>query len=227
MRRSSRTPEGADEEPSLFDLPLEPDRASRADHPAAPPADPVLPLAPAPRAVQPTTQPVIQKERPPAPPRPARKPAPVASIEGSAPDEDTEAVDERAPVPSRKSRFLAGAADLLAHAAVAVAAVAGSRLLGASPAASDWPAVALFLLTFSFLYTVLPLAFWGQTLGMAWAGLVARSRDGEALTFDQTARRWLGALVTAAMLGLPLLLAAGGRRSLSDRVSGSVTHWAS
>jgi len=212
MRRSSRTPE--DDEPSLFDLPLETGagRADRAPAPALPPDDdPLLPLAPP-----------AAKERP--APRPKPRPAPVASaVEPE--DLDAEAIRD-APIgaPSAKPRLLAGAADLLVHAAVAVAAVAGSRLLGAAPKPADWPAVALFVLVFSFLYTVLPLAFWGQTLGMAWAGIAAQGRDGEALTFDQTARRWLGALLTAATLGLPLL-ATNRRRSLSDRLSGSATDW--
>jgi uncharacterized RDD family membrane protein YckC len=205
MRRSSRTPDGDDQSPSLFDLPLEPERSTdRSDRSvrssARPvPAEPVLPLTPA------------------RPPKDRSTSAAHPADTGSEPDPDGESVV------GLKSRFMAGGADLLVHAAVAVAAIAGSRLLGAPPSLSDWPPVALFLLTFSFLYTVLPLAFWGQTLGMAWAGLHARSRDGEALTFDQTARRWLGGLVTAATLGLPLL-ATGSRRSLSDRVSGSGTY---
>ena len=93
----------------------------------------------------------------------------------------------------------------------------------AARALADWPALALFLLSFSFLYTVVPLAFWGHTLGMAWAGLTARNRDGEPLTFDQTARRWLGGLLTLAILGLPLLVT-GDRRSLTDLLSGSATY---
>ncbi|HXO20708.1 MAG TPA: RDD family protein, partial [Thermoanaerobaculia bacterium] len=117
----------------------------------------------------------------------------------------------------------AGAADLLVHAAVAVSALAGSRALGAQPALSDWPAVAVFLASFSFLYTVVPLAFWGQTLGMTWAGLLSRSHDGEALSFDQTARLWLGGLLTATTLGLPLFLTGSGR-SLADRLSGADTY---
>ncbi len=108
------------------------------------------------------------------------------------------------------------------HLAVAVLALAGCRYLGVSPALHDWPAFGGFLLSFSFLYTVVPLAFWGHTLGMSWAGLTAQSLDGEPLSFDQTARRWLGTLVTLALLGLPLLLALTGR-SLSDRLSGSRT----
>ncbi|HYL05921.1 MAG TPA: RDD family protein [Thermoanaerobaculia bacterium] len=119
-------------------------------------------------------------------------------------------------------RLAAGTADLLVHLAVAVMALAGCRYLGVFPALHDWPALGVFLLSFSFLYSVVPLAFWGHTLGMAWAGLTAQSLDGEPLSFDQTARRWLGTLVTLAVLGLPLLLALTGR-SLSDRLSGSRT----
>lgn len=225
MRRSSRTPE--DEEPSLFDLPLETDRASRAEHAPAE-DDPVLPLVP-PRSAPATPAPrAVEAPRAEKAPRPAPKPKPVPRREEPEDgDVGSEAAEDAAPsAPSAKPRLLAGAADLLVHAAVGVAAVAGSRLLGVSPKLEDWPAVALFVLTFSFLYTVLPLAFWGQTLGMAWARIAAHGKDGEALTFDQTARRWLGALVTAALLGLPLL-ATNRRRSLTDLLSGSVTEWAS
>jgi uncharacterized RDD family membrane protein YckC len=119
-------------------------------------------------------------------------------------------------------RAAAGAADLLAHVAVAVLALAGCRALGVIPAVADWPAFGSFLLSFSFLYTVVPLAFWGHTLGMTWAGLTAESTGGEPLSFDQTVRRWLGALLTLATAGLPLLLALTGR-SLADRLSGSRT----
>ncbi len=75
-------------------------------------------------------------------------------------------------------------------------ALLGVRGMGVRPSLADWPAFALFLLSFSFLYTVVPLAFWGHTLGMAWGGLTSRNRDGEPLTFDQTARRWLGGILT-------------------------------
>jgi hypothetical protein len=50
---------------------------------------------------------------------------------------------------------------------------------------------------------------------------VARAPGGVSLTFAQTARRWLGGLVTLALLGLPTLLAALGGRSLADLVSNS------
>jgi hypothetical protein len=58
---------------------------------------------------------------------------------------------------------------------------------------------------------------------MAWAGITSRSRDGEPLTFDQTARRWLGAILTLCTLGLAILFSFGGR-SLTDWISGSATY---
>ena len=57
---------------------------------------------------------------------------------------------------------------------------------------------------------------------MVWAGIVARGEDAEPLAFGQTARRWIGGLLTMALGGLPGLLALSGR-SLADRLSGSRT----
>jgi uncharacterized RDD family membrane protein YckC len=155
----------------------------------------------------------------------APRPAPVPSSAGELEEEAAEAPAGAAAGADRSAigrRLAAGAADLLVHAAATALALAGSVYLGATPALRDWPAVTIFVLSFSFLYTVVPLAFWGHSLGMTWAGLKAESLDGEPLSFDQTARRWLGALLTVAALGLPLLLALGGR-SLADRLSGSRT----
>lgn len=133
-------------------------------------------------------------------------------------EDDTEG-GERA---AKGSRFVAGVADVVAHAAVAVLGVIGARQMGVRPGLSDWPGFALFLLAFSFLYVVVSLAFWGHTLGMAWAGITARSRDGEPLSFDQAVRRWLGGILTTGLLGLPLLFAWRGR-ALSDLLSSSET----
>lgn len=192
MRRSSRGPDP--DEPTLFDLPL---GAPARDEPAAAEERPAPQRAAKPKAPKP-------------PPTPAR-PAPVALA--PAPVDQPDA-------PPLGRRLMGGAADLLVHAAAVIAALAGASAMGVEPALRDLPALAFFLLAFSFLYTVLPLAFWGQTLGMAWAGLVARSDDGEPLAFEQTALRWAGGLATVATLGLGLL----GGRSLADRLSGSVTH---
>lgn len=200
MRRQEQEPT---DEPFLFDLPLEVER----DRPVSPTS------AERKRAPRPPTQPVL-----PEPDLGAilddTGPG-IRARTGPAGENDT----DRAGI---GTRLAAGAADLLVHAAVGVGVFLGCRYLGVRPVLSDWPAFALFLLSFSFLYTVVPLAFWGHTPGMAWRGLDARSRDGEPLAFDQTARRWLGGIVTSLLLGLPLVLALGGR-SLSDLLSGSET----
>jgi uncharacterized RDD family membrane protein YckC len=194
MRRQEQEPT---DEPLLFDLPLElerdrPAERKRASRPPMPPMPPEPDLG----AILDETDPGI-RARPSA--------------------EQTET--DRAGI---GSRLASGAADLLVHGAVIVGVLLGCRSMGVRPVLSDWPGFALFLLSFSFLYTVVPLAFWGHTPGMAWRGLDARSRDGEPLAFDQTARRWVGGIVTSLLLGLPLVLALGGR-SLSDLVSGSET----
>lgn len=193
MRHEEEIPD----EPLLFDLPLEPQRGRSAA--PTPPAERKRPRQP-----EPAPEPALSFDEPDEPP-----PSPAARSTASG----------RAGLGSRIS---AAGADLLVHASVAVGVLVGCRLMGVRPVLSDWPAVALFLLSFSFLYTVVPLAFWGHTPGMAWAGLDARSRDGEPLAFDQTARRWIGGILTLLLLGLPLLLAFGGR-SLSDLLSGSET----
>jgi uncharacterized RDD family membrane protein YckC len=200
MRRPGRDSELPDEEPQLFDLPL-----------SAPSPRRELPLSPAPAAA-----PKPVREVPVAKPR-----APEPQVEMVEEMESPEPDSGLAPV---RHRLAAGGADLLVHAALAVVLVAGSWALGVRPQWDDLPPFALFVGVFSFLYCLVPLAFWGQTLGMVWAGLVARNRSGEPLTFDQSAWRWLGMLLTVVTAGLPLLaLLLAGRRSLTDRISGSAT----
>jgi uncharacterized RDD family membrane protein YckC len=126
-----------------------------------------------------------------------------------------------APPAPLAARLVAGLADLAVHAALLAAAIFGARLLGVERT-PPWPPLLLLGLTFSFVYSVVPLAFWGQTPGMAWRGIQARSPGGEPLSFEQTVRRWLGSLVTAALAGLPLVFTRAGL-SLSDRLSGSET----
>ena len=90
------------------------------------------------------------------------------------------------------------------------------------PALEQLPAFAVLLLVFSLFYTVVPLAFWGKTPGMAAVGLACQAGDDLPLTFAEALRRWLGELVTVLALGLPGLAALGAaRRSLADRWSGS------
>lgn len=200
------------EDQLLFDLPLDP-------------------AATAPRRPEPRRAPVKAAPAPPVSAMP-RRPAPVPRDilerhEGHAGEDREAELPEETSAAARASlgsRLVAGVADLLIHAAVLMILLIGTRLLGVRTTLADAPALGVFLLAFSFLYTIVPLAFWGHTLGMAWTGLVAENRDGEPLTFGQTARRWLGGVLTLAAAGLPLLLALGGR-SLADLLSGSVT-WA-
>jgi uncharacterized RDD family membrane protein YckC len=124
--------------------------------------------------------------------------------------------------PPLGERLLAGLADGVLHLAVLASALVAESLLGLQPQPRQWPGFVAFLVFFSFLYTTVPLAFWGQTPGMAWRGLRARDQGDRPLAFGQTALRWLGALVTVALVGLPALLALGGR-SLADRLSRSET----
>lgn len=187
------------EDQLLFDLPLDPAAAAARPEPRRAPArPPVKALAPPP-------------------------PAPIAIVRGEK-DEETDLPEDTSAAARAGlgSRLAAGVADLLIHAAVLMIALIGTRLLGVRTTLADAPALAVFLLAFSFLYTIVPLAFWGHTLGMAWTGLVSQNRDGEPLTFGQTARRWLGGVLTLAAAGLPLLIALSGR-SLADLLSGSVT----
>ncbi len=122
--------------------------------------------------------------------------------------------------PPVSSRFLAAILDLGTVAAGVAVALAAAALLGARPHPAAWPPFVLFGLCFSFLYTVVPLAFWGKTPGMAYAGIVSRGKDGLPLTIPQTVLRWLGQMIVYAGAGLPALLALSGV-SLSDLLSRS------
>ncbi len=194
------------ESPGLFDLPLDSDR-TRPD--AASPA-----------------------ERPGAP---YRQPEELSlfsdEAEGAEVSEDLS--ESASPVPRDQppprqaagfaARCVAGLIDVGVLLTVALAIALGTHWLGVDLAPRDWPALLVVLLSFSFLYLVPPLAFWGRTPGMGWAGLVARTVDDQPLTFLQTVLRWLGAVITLAACGLPMLLSFTGA-SLSDRLSRSRTY---
>jgi hypothetical protein len=121
------------------------------------------------------------------------------------------------------TRFLGGCADAVLHLGVLGGAYLGVVALDVEPRLDDWPAFALLLISFSFLSSVVSLAFWGQTAGMAWRGLQTRDRLQRPLTFRQAALRWLGGLLTFATAGLLLLFTLGGA-SFADWMSRSVTY---
>jgi uncharacterized RDD family membrane protein YckC len=209
MRRPGKPNEP--EEPMLFDLPLS--APGSDDEPDEPPMRPQR-SASEPRRPAPAADPSHETTRTARP-----GPVPVAAAVAPRTAEEPTPHGEYAG-PGR--RAAAGLADLVVHAAVAVLALLGCRGLGVQTDLRQAPAFGTLLLSFSFLYTVLPLAFWGHTPGMAWAAITSHNRDGEPLTFDQTVRRWLGGLLTFALVGLPLLIAPGGR-TLTDWISGSAT----
>ncbi|MCP4655744.1 MAG: RDD family protein [bacterium] len=119
-------------------------------------------------------------------------------------------------------RLLGGLADLAVQLAILGLVIVTVHLMEVRITLSDGPPFGVLALVFSFLYWFIPLAFWGQTPGMAWVGHTAFSLRDEPLSFSQTALRWLGALITLSLAGLPMLLALGGR-SLTDRLSESKT----
>jgi len=142
---------------------------------------------------------------------------------------EAEPVSLTDPVPSVRPASLTdrlGAAllDLAVMAGAAIALAGGAAVLGATPQLSDWPLLAFPWLLFSFLYHVIPMAFWGQTPGMASMSLTARTLDDRPLSLGQAVRRWLATLGTTLLLGIPSLLAFTGR-SATDRLSQSATHW--
>ncbi len=212
------------DEPTLFDLPLarppsegavteseppevagEEPRASqstrrRRPEPAVPPAS--LSLFDEPERRQPARGARTERAGP--------RPLPPIRVE---PMEPTEYVPLAV-------RARASAGDLIVLAAVGAVAATGARALGARIGVEQLAPLFVFLLAWSFVYTVISLAFWGQTPGMAWVGISARSAEGEPLSFGQTARRWLGCWLTWAFAGLPGLLALSGT-SLADRLSSS------
>jgi len=170
---------------------------------------------------------------PPEKPQPALEfePEPV-STEGKKIVESAVEVEPATPTPPGRSqgpasltdRLGAALLDLGVMAATAIALVGGAALLGATPRPSDWPLIAVPWLLFSFLYYVVPVAFWGRTPGMASMSLTARTLDNRPLSLGQSVRRWLATLGTTALVGLPGLLAISGR-SATDRLSQSMTRW--
>ena len=201
---TSRT--GSGEDPGLFDdLPLQQKPARREG-----------PIAKRPtRGTQASAAPSTQ----------VPEPLPLFADEAAEP-EPPEAVTRPAwrPMVPFVARFQAGLIDLGVVLGVMLLVWAGLWWLGVEVDLVSRVLVVVFLLPFSYLYQIFPLAFWGCTPGMARMGIVARSRDGQTLTFSQAGLRWLGSVLTVAAAGLPMILTATTGRSLADRLSASQTH---
>lgn len=137
-----------------------------------------------------------------------------------------QALDGRAaPLPARGAAFAADAAFVLLLAAVALLAATAGRGQSLRLQGLAWTAV--FALYLSFFSTVVPLILFGKTVGMALTGLTARGRKGSPLTAAESARRWLGTVLTLVGLGIPLLVTRRDSEAPSpgDRMSGRPLTW--
>lgn len=175
-----------------------------------------------------------------APPARADTPAltPLASVAASAPEatprerpaaaasafRETETLadaEEPGPVAFAR-RVAAGLADLLILALVgAVELAAGALLLDLRFPPPAFIPLAAFLLLAALVLLVLAPFVWGTTPGMALADLRIRAEDGGSPTLAAAFLRFVGFLLTGALAGVPLLVAAFDRRgrTLADLVS--------
>lgn len=123
-------------------------------------------------------------------------------------------------------RVAAGLADLLILALVgAVELAAGAVLLDLRFPPEALLGLGAFLLLAALVLLVLIPFVWGTTPGMALSDLrVVSAADGGSPTLSAAFLRFLGFLLTGALAGVPLLVAAFDRegRSLSDLMSGTV-----
>ncbi len=227
MTRRRRDP-GEDE--GLLDLPLEPPSGAEAGSPSIRESDPA-PSRPEDGGV-PENLSLFDADREPDSDFATAYDLPSSSAPGGDPangEEDLNGETYRTGDPTGEGRItfldriVSGGADVVLLAGVVAVILVAMVFLGVTPRLAHWPGLLGFVLSFSFLYVTLPLAFWGQTPGMAWARLQARDVDERPLAFTQTVLRWLAGVLTVAGVGLPALLGLGGR-SLGDLLSGSLTH---
>ncbi len=199
--------------------PVSPDSPAPSASTPLPPI-PEKHLEPTRQAIQPS---LFDLTPEPKPPVVAPVLAPITS--GTAPETTVDSPDpltDEAPSAPIRARLIAGLIDFAVHLAMVGAMIGCAAFMNIRVGWHSWPSFALLIAAFSFLYWVIPLAFWGRTPGMAWIGISSRALDDEPLSFAQTALRWLGALLTVMLAGLPLALAITGS-SLSDRLSQSKT----
>ena len=119
-------------------------------------------------------------------------------------------------------RVAAGLADLLILALVgAVELAAGALLLDLRFPPPAFLPLAAFLLLAALVLLVLAPFVWGTTPGMALADLRICAEDGGSPTLSAALLRFVGFLLTGALAGVPLLVAAFDRRgrTLADLVS--------
>ena len=160
-------------------------------------------------------------------PSPTEAAAPRAAAEASGPapddvDEPGPMVDEADVTVTFARRFAAGLADVVILGLFgALELAAGAILLDLRFPPSALLGVGAFLLLAALILLVLVPFVWGATPGMALADLRVTADDGGSPTLSAAALRFVGALLTGALAGVPLLVAAFDRkgRTLSDLLS--------
>jgi uncharacterized RDD family membrane protein YckC len=141
-------------------------------------------------------------------------------------DEPEEVVDEPgAEVPvAFARRFAAGLADVVILGLFgALELAAGAILLQLRFPPAALLGLGAFLFLAALVLLVLVPFVWGATPGMALADLRVSAADGGSPTLAASSLRFLGALLTGALAGVPLLVVAFDRkgRTLSDLLSGT------
>ena len=149
-----------------------------------------------------------------------------ASSAAASPDEAEELIDEPgAEVPvAFARRFAAGLADIVILCLFgALELAAGAILLQLRFPPAALLGLGAFLFLAALVLLVLVPFVWGATPGMALADLRVSAADGGSPTLAASSLRFLGALLTGALAGVPLLVAAFDRkgRTLSDLLSGT------
>ena len=164
----------------------------------------------------------------PAPPGPAPQPPADASTSSAVAsfDEPEELIDEPgAEVPvAFARRFAAGLADVVILGLFgALELAAGAILLQLRFPPAALLGLGAFLFLAALVLLVLVPFVWGATPGMALADLRVSAADGGSPTLAASSLRFLGALLTGALAGVPLLVVAFDRkgRTLSDLLSGT------
>lgn len=160
---------------------------------------------------------------------PAARPSPAperAALPRDEPDEPGDPIEEAGAEASVTfaRRFAAGLADLV------ILGLFGSLELASGAILLELrfpPAALLGLGAFLFLAALVLLVLvpfvWGATPGMALADLRVAASDGGSPTLAASSLRFLGALLTTGLVGVPLLVAAFDPRgrTLSDLLSGT------
>jgi uncharacterized RDD family membrane protein YckC len=164
----------------------------------------------------------------PAPHGPAPQPPAEASTSSAVAsfDEPEELIDEpgiEVPVAFAR-RFAAGLADIVILGLFgALELAAGAILLQLRFPPAALLGLGAFLLLAALVLLVLVPFVWGATPGMALADLRVSAPDGGSPTLAASSLRFLGAILTGALAGVPLLVVAFDRkgRTLSDLLSGT------